>query len=68
MLKCCICGEARQIFALIANAIDKPKPCEWCEGKKYMQGSVIFEGGDYSLFIEDGDFNFCPNCGRKLEE
>jgi hypothetical protein len=46
------------------DALDEP--CEFCEDKKYMQGSAFLEDGQIEVSIQGGDFNFCPSCGRKL--
>lgn len=43
------------------------EPCELCEGKKYLSGSAFLEDGQIEPSIERGDFNYCPNCGRKIE-
>lgn len=55
-------------LAITALRAYRPQePCEFCEGKKYLSGSAFLEDGQVELSIEHGDFNFCPNCGRKIE-
>lgn len=42
------------------------EPCEWCQGlseKKFIRGNLIEPGEHTSIMA-----NYCPNCGRKLEE
>ena len=42
------------------------EPCEWCQGlseKKFIRGNLIEPGEHTSIMA-----NYCPNCGRRLEE
>ncbi len=55
-------------LAIQALQAYRTEPCEWCEGKKFMQGTCTLNNGEYTLTTEYGDFNYCPNCGRKLTE
>ena len=50
--------------------VEKVRPgCGLCEGTKYVSGSAsAFKSDDDQDEIEtlDGDFDFCPACGRPL--
>lgn len=46
------------------------EPCEYCNGAKYVYGqaSAVVPNGDKGQIEKeiDGDFDYCPECGRPL--
>lgn len=46
------------------------KPCECCNGAKYVYGqaSAVVPNGDKGQIEKEveGDFDYCPECGRPL--
>ena len=46
------------------------KPCEYCNGAKYVYGqaSAVVPNGDKGQIEKEveGDFDYCPECGRPL--
>lgn len=65
-------GDTWLAYAYPPARIDREawKPCECCNGAKYVYGqaSAVVPNGDKGQIEKEveGDFDYCPECGRPL--
>ena len=65
-------GKIYKAYAYPTAHIDREawKPCECCNGAKYVYGqaSAVVPNGDKGQIEKEveGDFDYCPECGRPL--
>lgn len=59
-----------EALSLAIKALEREETCENkdCGTEMIFECSVCGASTIDRLNLEDGDFNFCPNCGRKVEK
>ena len=56
--------DAHDIADVLRDGIERlrTEPCEWCDGMNQRNLRIV----ESNTGSQDGLFNYCPNCGRKL--